>query len=55
MYMIILNEEQRAMFNKIYEIKSDIVFIKKSNNNFYVKIDISNWFKLNGNIAKYFI
>ena len=55
MYMVILNEEQRKMFNKIYEIQSDIVFIKKSNNSFYVKIDISNWLKLNKNIAKYFI
>lgn len=55
MYMIILNEEQRKMFNKIYEIQSDIVFIKKSNNNFYVRIDVSSWFKLDQNIAKYFI
>lgn len=55
MYTIILNEEQRKMFNKIYEIQSDIVFIKKSGNKFYAKVNASNWFKLDKNIAKYFI
>lgn len=55
MYMIILNEEQRKMFNKIFEIQSDIVFIKKSSNKFYARVNVSNWFKLDQNIAKYFI
>ena len=37
MFTKILNDEEREMFNKIHEIKSGIVFIKKSGNRYYAK------------------
>ncbi len=55
MFTKILNDEEREMFNKIHEIKSDIVFIKKSGNRYYAKINDSNYFRLSKNIAKLFI
>lgn len=51
----ILNNEERNMFNKIYEIKSEIVFIKKSGNRYYAKVNDSNYFRLSKNIAKLFV
>ena len=51
----ILNDEERKMFNKIYEIKSEIVFIKKSGNRYYAKINDSKYFRLSKNIANLFI
>jgi hypothetical protein len=51
----ILNDEEITMFNKIYEIKSEIVFIKKVGSRYYAKINDSNYFRLNKNIAKLFI
>lgn len=55
MFTKILNDEERETFNKIHEIKSDIVFIKKANKRYYVKINDSNYFRLSKNIAKLFI
>lgn len=55
MFTKILNDEEREMFNKIHEIKSEIVFIKKTNNRYYAKINDSKYFRLNKNIAKLFV
>lgn len=55
MFTKILNDEERKMFNKIYEIKSEIVFIKKVNNRYYAKINDSKYFRLNKVTAKLFI
>lgn len=51
----ILNDEERAMFNKIYEIKSEVVFIKKLGSRYYAKINDSKYFRLKSNIAKLFM
>ena len=50
----ILNDEERNMFNKIYEIKSEIVFIKKSGNKYYASINTSKYLRINSKIAKLF-
>lgn len=55
MFTKILNDEEREMFNKIHEIKSDIVFIKKVGSRYYAKINGSNYFRLSKDIAKLFI
>lgn len=55
MFTKILNDEEREMFNKIHEIKSEIVFIKKTNNRYYAKINDSKYFRLKSNIAKLFM
>lgn len=55
MFTKILNDEEREMFNKIYEIKSEIVFIKKVGNRYYAKINDSNYFRLSKNVAKLFL
>lgn len=55
MFTKILNDEEREMFNKIHEIKSEIVFIKKSGSRYYAKINDSNYFRLSKDIAKLFI
>lgn len=51
----ILNDEERKMFNKIYEIKSEIVFIKKSGNRYYVSINANKYIRLKSGVAKLFI
>lgn len=51
----ILNDEEREMFNKIYEIKSEIVFIKKSDRRYYVSINANKYIRLKSDIAKLFI
>lgn len=55
MFTKILNDEEREMFNKIHEIKSEIVFIKKANNRYYAKINDSNYFRLSKDVAKLFL
>ncbi len=50
----ILNDEERRMFNKIHEIKSEIVFIKKSGNKYYVSINVNKYIRLKSDIAKLF-
>lgn len=55
MFTKILNDEEREMFNKIHEIKSEIVFIKKAGSRYYAKINDSNYFRLSKEIAKLFI
>lgn len=44
MFTKILNDEERKMFNKIHEIKSEIVFIKKAGNKYYVSINADDIF-----------
>lgn len=51
----ILNDEEREMFNKIYEIKSEIVFVKKSGHRYYVSINTNKYIRLKSGIAKLFI
>lgn len=51
----ILNDEERKMFNKIYEIKSEIVFIKKSGNRYYMSINANKYIRLKSGVAKLFI
>lgn len=51
----ILNDEERRMFNKIHEINSEVVFIKKSGSRYYAKINDSNYFRLSKNIANVFL
>lgn len=51
----ILSDEELTMFNKIHEIKSDIVFIKKVGSRYYAKINDSKYFRLSKDIAKLFI
>lgn len=55
MFTKILNDEEREMFNKIYEIKSEIVFIKKSGNKYYVSINADKYIRLKSSIAKLFL
>lgn len=55
MFTKILNDEEREMFNKIYEIKSEIVFIKKSGNRYYVSINANKYIRLKSDIARLFI
>lgn len=55
MFTKILNDEERAMFNKIHEIKSEIVFIKKSGNKYYVSINADKYIRLKSSIAKLFL
>lgn len=55
MFTKILNDEEREMFNKIHEIKSEIVFIKKSSNKYYVSINADKYIRLKSSIAKLFI
>lgn len=55
MFTKILNDEERKIFNKIHEIKSEIVFIKKVGNRYYAKINDSNYFRLSKNVAKLFL
>lgn len=50
----ILDNKEREMFNKIYEIKSEIVLIKKSSNKYYVSINADKYVRLNPNVAKLF-
>lgn len=54
MFTKILNDEEREMFNKIHEIKSDIVFIKKSGNRYYVSINANKYIRLSKDVAKLF-
>lgn len=54
MFTKILNDEEREMFNKIYEIKSEIVIIKKSSNKYYISINADKYVRLNPNVAKLF-
>ncbi len=55
MFTKILNDEERKMFNKIHEIKSEIVLIKKSSNKYYVSINTDKYIRLKPSIAKLFI
>lgn len=55
MFTKILNDEERRMFNKIHEIKSEIVFIKKVGSRYYARINDSKYFRLKSDIAKLFI
>nr|DAH24326.1 MAG TPA: hypothetical protein [Caudoviricetes sp.] len=55
MFTKILNDEERNMFNKIYEIKSEIVLIKKSSNKYYVSINADKYIRLKSSIAKLFL
>lgn len=51
----ILNDEERRMFNKIHEIKSEIVFVKKTGNKYYVSINTNKYIRLKSDIAKLFL
>lgn len=51
----ILNDEEITMFNKIYEIKSEIVFIKKVGSRYYARINDSKYLRLSKDIAKLFM
>lgn len=55
MFTKILNDEEREMFNKIHEIKTEVVFIKKVGNRYYAKINDSKYFRLNKVIGKLFM
>ena len=55
MFSKILSDEERKMFNKIHEIKSEIVFIKKAGNKYYVRINADKYIRLKSSIAKLFI
>lgn len=55
MFTKILNDEEREMFNKIHEIKSEIVLIKKSSNKYYVSINADKYIRLKSSIAKLFL
>ena len=51
----ILNDEERSMFNKIYEIKSGCVFIKRVKNQYYVSINTDKYIRINSGIARLFV